>query len=879
MVGLKDLLSHLNYTKAVKYLGPSGKEYLTQGGKYTINPDDQVRLTDSLFMLTFDDGVVTLSLDEAKEGRLRMTCSRCDTCCEHMGAALSLILEEKTALGLAEAPPEPVPVESLSEEDLVKRAIDERTERAKKEKMTLTALTPGVLWSDYIVASKESGKSYRISLRGWSRGQSYCSCPDYRKNTLGTCKHLIYALDRVRTRFKKADRDTPYTPKDVAVFLSYGADLELRILVPPDTRDDARVLLDPFTDIAVRDVAGLIGAMGRVQALGESVLIYPDAEEYIREELFKARMAERIAEIRNDPAGHPLRKTLLKTDLLPYQLDGIAFAAGCGRAVLADDMGLGKTIQGIGTAELLARFAGIERVLVICPASLKSQWRIEVGRFSDRSVSLVLGPAAERAAYYDDGAFFTVCNYEQVLRDILAIEKVNWDLIILDEGQRIKNWEAKTSRIIKSLTSRFALVLSGTPLENNLDELYSVVEFIDDRRLGAAFRFFNRHKVVDQRGKLLGYANLDELREKLKPILLRRTRSQVMKELPPRTTDVLRIPPTDEQLELSRTHRLIIQSIINKKYISEMDLLRLQKALLMCRMAADSTFLVDKQMPAYSSKLDELAQLLDKLSREEDRKIIIFTEWTTMIDLIQPILTEQGLDYVRLDGSVPQKKRQELVYRFQNDPACRVFITTNAGSTGLNLQAANTIINVDLPWNPAILEQRIARAHRMGQTRPVHVFLLVTENTLEENLLSTLSAKNELSLAVLDPDSEKTAVDLQSGMEELKKRLEVLLGRKPDAAEDVSARTKAEEEAERIRRKQISKTGGVLLGAAFDLIGEMFASKAPGDQDARMAELMKEKLKSCMETDEDGNLKLTLTLPDESFLDKMAASLARLSSL
>jgi superfamily II DNA/RNA helicase len=208
-----------------------------------------------------------------------------------------------------------------------------------------------------------------------------------------------------------------------------------------------------------------------------------------------------------------------------------------------------------------------------------------------------------------------------------------------------------------------------------------------------------------------------------------------------------------------------------------------------------------------------------------------------------------------------------------------VFITTNAGSTGLNLQAANTIINVDLPWNPAILEQRIGRAHRMGQTRPVHVFLLVTENTLEENLLATLSAKHDLSLAVLDPDSEKTRVDLQSGMEELKKRLEVLLGKKPEAPEDVSARTKAEQEAEQVRRKQISKTGGVLLGAAFDFIGEMLATKAPGDQEARMAKLLKEKLKSCMETDEDGNLKLTLTLPDESFLDKMASSLARLSGL
>ena len=135
-------------------------------------------------------------------------------------------------------------------------------------------------------------------------------------------------------------------------------------------------------------------------------------------------------------------------------------------------------------------------------------------------------------------------------------------------------------------------------------------------------------------------------------------------------------------------------------------------------------------------------------------------------------------------------------HQFQNDPDCKLFITTNAGSTGLNLQAANTVINVDLPWNPAILEQRIGRAHRMGQKRPVQVFLLVTENTLEENLLATLSAKHELSRAVLDPDSDTTRVDMATGMEELKRRLEILLGEKPDAAEDESMREQVEKEAE-----------------------------------------------------------------------------------
>ncbi len=234
---------------------------------------------------------------------------------------------------------------------------------------------------------------------------------------------------------------------------------------------------------------------------------------------------------------------------------------------------------------------GIERVLVICPTSLKAQWRSEIHRFCDRDCQLVIGSAEERYGQYDNDCFFTVCNYEQVLRDTQPIEQVKWDLIILDEGQRIKNWEAKTSRVIKSLKSRFALVLSGTPLENRLDELYSVVQFIDDRRLGPGFRFFHRHRVVDDSGKVLGYKNLDVLRENLKPILLRRTRAAVLKQLPERTTDIIRIPASDEQAELSWENVRRAAQTASKPFLTEMDLLRIQQYLLVARMAADSTFL------------------------------------------------------------------------------------------------------------------------------------------------------------------------------------------------------------------------------------------------------------------------------------------------
>jgi SNF2-related domain/Helicase conserved C-terminal domain/SWIM zinc finger len=877
MITLKDKLSHLTYREACKLLGPAGEKLIRQGGKYEIDIAEQVAWADNLFKLNLGGAFVTLSLTTEMPKLLRFNCNECTTACEHLGAAFSLILEEKLALGLSAPPPERKPIESLSEKELLKQAIEERAERAKAEKMQIQPVNRKELWTDYTVTNHASGKSYRVALRGWERGESYCSCPDFRKNTLGTCKHILRVIEDVKDRFSKQAKGTPYLPENIFIHLRYVGEPELRISIPDHLDRGVMPLVRPLMNRQIEDVKDLLQRVRGIEQRGHEVTVYPDAEEYINRILYIERIRDRISEIRKDHANHPLRTTLLKTGLLPYQLDGIAFAAGTGRAVLADDMGLGKTIQGIGVAELLSQEAGISKVLVVCPASVKSQWRLEIMRFSNRTHQLVLGSSKERATQYENPCFFTICNYEQVLRDLLPIERVKWDLIILDEGQRIKNWEAKTSQVIKALKSPFALVLSGTPIENRLDELFSVVEFIDDRRLGPAFRFYNRYRIVDERGKVLGYKNLDELRERLKPVLLRRTRKMVMSELPPRVTEIKRIPPTDEQLNLHNTQMRIVQTIIFKRYISEMDLLRLQKALLLCRMAANSTFLVDKVPPGYSSKLVEFENLIDQLIEEEDRKIVLFSEWTTMLSLIEPFLEKRKVRYVRLDGSIPQKKRQGLIYQFQTEPQCKFFITTNAGATGLNLQAANTVINVDLPWNPAILEQRISRVHRMGQKRPVQAFLLVTEETLEEKLLGTLSAKHDLALAALDPDSKVKTVDLVSGMNELKRRLEMLLGTKPDAALDESKKVEVEKEAELLARKtRMSDAGGQLLKAAFAFIGEVFPQKEETAQSLQIAETIKSRLSECLERTETGQLRMSVTLPDESVLDNMAKSLSQI---
>lgn len=890
-LSLYDRLSRLTYDDACKLLGPSGKRLIMEGGKLEIDAPAQVELTPAAFRLRLPgangkQGVVTVQLDKRRRLGLTVQCRGAHEPAIARGAALSFILQEKVYLGLAAEPDQNQPFELLDEAQLLERALRERAQRAEEEPMDIEASTAKTPWTDYIVTSRLSGKTYRVALRGMERGDSFCSCGDFRKNTLGTCKHLMKVQSRVRETFSARRLKRPYLQKEYAVAVRYIEKPALRLLAPEKASGS---LATTAAGLTGRDLDGsegihaLLDFLAKAQKAQTDVRIYPDAEEFLEQFLHRERLASLVTEIRRDPAKHPLRTGLLHADLLPYQLDGIAFVAGAGRAILADDMGLGKTIQGIGVAELLRREAGIQKALIVCPASLKSQWAREIERFSSLHGQQIAGLAAERASQYANECFFTICNYEQVLRDLPAIERTQWDLIVLDEGQRIKNWEAKTSRAMKALHSRFALVLTGTPLENRLDDLYSVVEFLDGHRLGPAFRFFHTHRVVDEKGKVVGYKNLDQVREQLRPILLRRTRTLVQKELPPRTTEVVRVVPTDEQVGLHSGGMQVVRSIVGKPFLTEIDVLRLRQALLRCRLAANSSQLVDKEGPNHSTKLEKLGELLEDLAAEEDRKIILFSEWTGMLDLVEPILKKAGMGFVRLEGKVPQRKRQQLVDTFQRDPMCKAFLLTNAGATGLNLQAANTVINLDLPWNPAVLEQRIARAHRMGQKRPVQIFLLVSEGTIEENLLTSLSAKKELALATLDVSSKVTKIEIESNLEEMKRRLEKLLGEKPDAPLDESMQTN-ERDTVTQTREEIASSAGQLLAAAVQMAGALGAtgqgkagaSTGPSDE---MVDVFRDRLGQCIKTAPDGSQRLTVTLPGPDTLDLFARTFAQFAAM
>jgi SNF2 family DNA or RNA helicase len=372
-----------------------------------------------------------------------------------------------------------------------------------------------------------------------------------------------------------------------------------------------------------------------------------------------------------------------KVPLFPYQREGMLHLAFTERALLADEMGLGKTIQAIAACALLHRLGQACRVLIVTPASLKTEWEEQIRRFTDLSYQLVFGSRRERLKAYTissldpaTNAFFTIVNYEQMLADALEVNaRLRPDIVVLDEAQRIKNWSTKTAQAVKGLRSRYAFVLTGTQQEQE----------------------------------------------------------------------------------------------------------KLLRELAMLRMICDTNYILDPQ-DQECPKLVELEKVLEEC-RENDAKVLVFSEWGRMLELVRGLCQELDIGFAWHTGRVPQLRRRAEINTFKNDPCCRVFLSIDSGSTGLNLQNASVVINCDLPWNPAKLEQRVARAWRKNQTRPVTVINLVAENTLEHRMLDTLAHKQALADGVLDLKGDLTEIKLRGGRQAFLAKLQQLMGRPTQKSE------------------------------------------------------------------------------------------------
>jgi SNF2 family DNA or RNA helicase len=638
--------------------------------------------------------------------------------------------------------------------------IDIRRQRAIEGKFRIQNLGRNRVFSDYQIVNPSTGGQYRVSIRGFDLGDNSCTCPDFRTNTLGTCKHIEAVLAALREETPAPMRRRKATVTRPEVFLHYGEHLRLGLHLPERHSDQvgelARSFFDPQGFWKEGDhYDAFIEALDTVP---EQVTVLSDAMEFMERAIELRDMAEREKELVEQLEQGRLNLDLLKVPLYPYQMRGALFAAYRGRCILGDDMGLGKTVQTLAAVELLARERGIERVLVVAPSSVKYQWESEIRKFTERPVQIIEGGNKVRRSQYAQPAFYRLINYELVLRDLDELNAWQPDLIVLDEAQRIKNWEAKTSRAVKRLRSRYALVLTGTPLENKLEELYTIVQFVDDRRLGPAFQFLHEHRVVDDKGTLLGYRHLDKIREKLEPILLRRTRAEVLSQLPERTDNTVFVEMTEAQRAPYAEQQYTLARLLQKKYLAEVDRRRIMGCVTNMRMLCNSTFLYDKQTNV-SPKLEEFSERMRELVLEGPHKVVVFSQWERMLAKAAEVLDRLHIAYATLHGGVPGKDRRGLLERFRDEPSCRVFLSTDAGGTGLNLQAADTVVNLEVPWNPAVLEQRVARVHRMGQHRPVQVLHLVTRDSIEERVLKTLQVKRSLFEGVFAGTADEVSLD------------------------------------------------------------------------------------------------------------------------
>jgi superfamily II DNA or RNA helicase len=456
----------------------------------------------------------------------------------------------------------------------------------------------------------------------------------------------------------------------------------------------------------------------------------------------------------------------------------IAVDAPDGLYVTDDYILTHNTPQSIAAAALLKDWHNINRVLVITPASVKFQWGKEIERFSDESYVVVGGTKAKRQAQYERGAFFTIINYELVLRDLEHIHALKPDLVILDEAQRIKNWRAKTSQALKELPRPYAFVLTGTPLENRLEELYSIVEFLDDKLLGPPWQFIARHIIKDDWGGIIGYRDLEGVRWAIAPILLRRRKADVLQQLPERIDNDFWLEMDTEQERLYRPLEKALNELLRLPEWGPAENAAALSLIGRLREAATAAQLVDPNVHS-SSKLRELPALVGEIAAE-GHKMLIFSQWERMTRYAEEILKAEGFKSVRLHGGLGMRARQRVIEQFTTDPNTLLFISTDAGGLGLNLQAASFVINLDLPWNPARVEQRIGRAHRIGQTNPVNVINMITMNSIEQRVLDVLYQKQELFEEILDveldPETGTLRTDVEVPAERLRRIVELLLG-------------------------------------------------------------------------------------------------------
>jgi len=488
----------------------------------------------------------------------------------------------------------------------------------------------------------------------------------------------------------------------------------------------------------------------RISAL--AALALEDLTDMVGELTVDEAWKNHIHNIQSLENHHPEVPSTLQTELRDYQEDGFRWLSRLAKwgvgACLADDMGLGKTIQ---TLALLLERAHLGATLVVAPTSVSNNWESEIRKFAP-TLKPRFYREQDRQHLLDTSDTFdiVICSYGLLQQDSeLFIEK-QWATIVLDEAQAIKNVNAKRTRTAHQLKSDYKIVTTGTPIENHLGELWSLFRFLNPGLLGTQQQFMQNF--INPIEKDNDADVRQQLKKLIQPFILRRTKTQVLDELPPKTEITLEVPLSEGERALYEAVRSTAMESLAKTSNSEApqgNHLKVLAAITKLRLASCHPKLVMEDSSLTSSKLERFGELVEELL-ENNHKALVFSQFVKHLSIIRQYLDEKGIKYQYLDGSTPVAKRKTYVDAFQDGEGDLFLISLKAGGSGLNLTAADYVIHMDPWWNPAVEDQASDRAHRIGQTRPVTIYRLVAENTIEQKIVKLHQHKRDLADSLLE---------------------------------------------------------------------------------------------------------------------------------
>lgn len=592
--------------------------------------------------------------------------------------------------------------------------------------------------STYLVTNPTKQTKYRVTLD--EIGRDSCEC-DVFGTSGGTCIHIEHLRLRLgmpspALTFRDAGRGI-YAWFDKS---SFPARIRLgcfgnTLPVAQMAAQNVVTISDRETLKTVQDKVEQQGVPFWVFASAQRALVVPNGIES------DLRVAKRISSV----GRSFLAKAFPKLHL--HQIEGALFLAITQRALLLDEMGLGKTLQAIAAAHLLHEFASMKSCLIVCPKSVMSHWSQELNDYSGTPSTIIEGSVRARRDLYRSPTLFKIVTIETLRSDFPEIG--NPDLIIVDEVQKIRNASTKSNKVISSLNSRFIFGLSGAAIEAGLPDLYEILRAIRIPNLERPLEFFATHVICDDFGRPMRSLDSEIFFVRHSERILRRLKSEVASGLPDLHMTEVELPLTPLQESMSRpllTELGEIDERLKVRFDSD-DFVRSRWLINRLVELSDSSALIDPSTNE-SSKLTWLKEYLCRICIADSEKVVIFTRWTRCQDLITELCNEVGVGFTTLRGEDSAQKRKEAIEQFKCDDEVRVFISTDAGGTGVNLQFARHVVVFEPSWNPSMDAQRIQRVHRIGQRRTVEAVSPLTY--LDQIIVQMTHGRKQFSADAID---------------------------------------------------------------------------------------------------------------------------------